>query len=348
MENNGRLPEQRAENYQRMMSLEASQTNLESQINRYQAEKLNYISNLNIYTTQVDEIAKIKPELNSVAAQQQKSVKLQKAEMEVEAWTNQLQQLQQHYKDTYIDVKSAKDSLAAAEVKRDKIIEEEKAEADSKKDVVTGKAPLTASTAKDTLDREANVAHFHAQIAADDTQIEQLNLQLKNVGKEIQILNGRIDSVPQSEKEYDDLKRERDIKNLQYEDAKKNLGKAQLTQEMENRQEGEKLEILDGANLPETAAYPNHPLVVAVGAGLGLMLGIIIAGAREMKDTSLKNLKDVRAYTQMAILGSIPLLENDFVVRRRRRLAWLGWTTACLAAVVLMSGSVVYYISTKQ
>jgi hypothetical protein len=49
----------------------------------------------------------------------------------------------------------------------------------------------------------------------------------------------------------------------------------------------------------------------------------------------------------MAILGSIPLLENDFVVRRRKRLAWLGWTTASLVAVVIMSGSVVYYYVTK-
>ena len=66
-----------------------------------------------------------------------------------------------------------------------------------------------------------------------------------------------------------------------------------------------------------------------------------------MKDTALKNLKDVRAYTQMAILGSVPLLENDFVVRRRKRLAWLGWTTAGLAAAVIMAGSVVYYYTTK-
>ena len=89
-------------------------------------------------------------------------------------------------------------------------------------------------------------------------------------------------------------------------------------------------------------------MIIPIGAALGLLLGVVIAGAREMKDTSLKNLKDVRAYTQMAILGSIPLLENDFVVRRRRRLAWLGWTTACLAAVVTMAGSVVYYIATNQ
>jgi hypothetical protein len=74
---------------------------------------------------------------------------------------------------------------------------------------------------------------------------------------------------------------------------------------------------------------------------------LVIAAAREAKDTSLKNLKDVRAYTQLAILGSVPLLENDFVVRRRSRIAWLGWTTACLLAAITMAGSVAYYYATK-
>jgi len=50
----------------------------------------------------------------------------------------------------------------------------------------------------------------------------------------------------------------------------------------------------------------------------------------------------------MAILGSIPLLENDFVVRRRHRLAWLGWTTACLAAALTMAGAVAYYYMTRS
>ena len=74
---------------------------------------------------------------------------------------------------------------------------------------------------------------------------------------------------------------------------------------------------------------------------------MVLAGAREMKDTSLKNLKDVRAYTQMAILGSVPLLENDFVVRRRRRMAWLGWTAACLIAALMMAGAITYYFQTR-
>jgi hypothetical protein len=84
-----------------------------------------------------------------------------------------------------------------------------------------------------------------------------------------------------------------------------------------------------------------------MAAAIGFAVGLMFAGAREMKDTSLKNLKDVRAYTKLPILGSIPLLENDLVVRRRRRLAWLAWSTACLLGFVIMSGSVVYYYATR-
>jgi hypothetical protein len=88
-------------------------------------------------------------------------------------------------------------------------------------------------------------------------------------------------------------------------------------------------------------------IIIVAGAAVGLVLGLILAGAREVKNTSLKNLKDVRAYTQLPVLGSIPLLENDLVVRRRRRLAWMAWTTACLVGIVIMSSSVVYYYNTK-
>jgi hypothetical protein len=153
--------------------------------------------------------------------------------------------------------------------------------------------------------------------------------------------------VPAGARQYGDLLREKEIARTKYVDMDTKLQHAQIAQEMEGRKQGETLELLDPASLPITQTDPKRPMIISIGAGIGLLLGVVIAGALEMKDTSLKNLKDVRAYTQMAILGSIPLLENDFVVRRRKRLAWLGWTTASLAAVVIMSGSIVYYYVTK-
>lgn len=70
------------------------------------------------------------------------------------------------------------------------------------------------------------------------------------------------------------------------------------------------------------------------GAFGGLLAGVAMAGAKEMRDTSLKNLKDVRAYTNLPVLSSIPLLENALLVRRKRRLAYMAWAVAVILGAV--------------
>ena len=79
------------------------------------------------------------------------------------------------------------------------------------------------------------------------------------------------------------------------------------------------------------------------GFNLHNQSGLVLAGAKEMKDTSLKNLKDVRAYTNLAVLSSIPLLENALLIRRKRRLLWLAWSSAIIIGSIAMSGSAYYY-----
>ncbi len=342
-QNNGTLPEQQGENYQKLQLLEQERGNVNGSISRVQAEKLMLEGNLNIYKTSSEELEKIKPQ-EAQQQQQQKSPRLLQAENQVDNLEKMVQELLQRYTDSYPDVKAAKAQLEIAKADRDKIAQEDAA---AKKDATSGKA-VSPAVVREDLQRQADMQHYQMQIQADDAQLEDLNRQLKTIDQQATRLQALINGVPQSEKEYQDLLRERDLKKEKYEEMSKKLTAGQVTQDMENRQEGENLQILDPASDPESPTYPIRSEVIAVGAGLGLVFGIVIAGAREMKDTSLKNLKDVRAYTQMAILGSIPLLENDFVVRRRRRLAWLGWTTACLAAAVLMAGSVAYYIFTTR
>jgi hypothetical protein len=70
---------------------------------------------------------------------------------------------------------------------------------------------------------------------------------------------------------------------------------------------------------------------------------LVIVGMREVKDTSLKSLKDARLYTQLSVLGSIPLLENDVVVQRRKQVMWVGWAAATVVGLAIMAGSIVHY-----
>ena len=176
---------------------------------------------------------------------------------------------------------------------------------------------------------------------------QNLEKQVKQMTDQLAMLNARIQSMPVGDQAFNDLLREQGLAKDEYMKMNQNLTAARVAVEMEGRKQGETLELLDSATLPVDPTDPNRPLVISAGAALGLVLGVVLAGAREMKDTSLKNLKDVRAYTQMPILGSVPLLENDFVVRRRRRIAWLGWTVASLTAALVMAGSIVYYYATK-
>ncbi len=347
---NGQLPDQMQSNMQSLTAVQSQVAVYESQINRANEEKLGLENELRILEGQVAELKKMTPAQDS-AAMAHRNDELNEAEREVQNIEDALRVLRQRYSETYPDVKAAEGRLKIAQDKRDALLKKDadtQKKDDQKKADGTAPKALSPGVQREIRDKEATASQVQAAIEAKNLEIDAASKSIKRAGDMIKLLTAHIDSVPLGEKEYDDLLRDQAVRKEEYVELQGRLEKAQLSQEMQYRNQGERLEIVDPPSLPLTPSQPNRPLVIAIGSGLGLILGLVVAGAREMKDTALKNLKDVRAYTQMAILGSIPLLENDFVVRRRKRLAWLGWTTACLAAVVIMSGSIVYYFTTKE
>ena len=52
--------------------------------------------------------------------------------------------------------------------------------------------------------------------------------------------------------------------------SQQKLERAEIAQEMEKRKQGEMLEMLDPASLPISPTEPKRPLVISIGAGLGL------------------------------------------------------------------------------
>lgn len=360
VQNNGRLPDQVQGMMQSMQALQAQVTTFDAAISRANQEKLQLESNLRIVRDRLTELNKQPPvEMSALTAQ--RNERLAEADREIQQWEDMLRNLRQKYSDNYPDVQTVQGRLEAAKQKRADIVKDDaaKKEAALKEDAKreearkAGKAeavqprPENPAVASERRSYETSAKQIQSQIEGKDLEIQEFNKQMKHASDSIRAFQARVDAVPLGDKEYNDLLRDRDVAKQRYLEDEQKLEKAQIAQTMETRKQGELLELLDPASLPATPTEPKRPIVISIGAALGLLLGAMIAGAREMKDTSLKNLKDVRAYTQIAILGSIPLLENDFVVRRRKRLSWLGWTTACLAAVVIMSGSVVYYYVTK-
>ncbi|MGH9593172.1 MAG: hypothetical protein ACRD5L_08780, partial [Bryobacteraceae bacterium] len=308
-------------------------------INRAGQDRMQMETNIRIYK---DSIAALSREPQTVVVQS-KSERLAQAERDVQSLETNLSQLRQRYGDTWPDVITTKRLLEGAKGRRDEVRQDE---AVPQKEI-PGANPLSSQSEREIRGLQGDIERLESAVEAKKLEIEQDSELRKRNQEAITAYQARVDSVPLGQREYDELLRDRDLKKQKYMELDTELSETQISDDMEKDKQGETLEILDPPSIPQTPTEPRREVIIPIGAGLGLLLGVVFAGAREMKDTSLKNLKDVRAYTQMPILGSIPLLGNDFVVRRRRRLAWLGWTTAGLAAVMAMAGSVAYYIATK-
>ena len=182
------------------------------------------------------------------------------------------------------------------------------------------KRRIDPEAARMATELDANVKRFQGQIEAKAVEIEELNKEAREIHSSIQAMDAKIQSIPATERQYAELLRDRDMKKNQYAEQEIKLQKMLAGGQAEERKLGETLEQLDSPTLPKKPTEPEAARSSSrAGSVIGLFLGLVLAGAREVKDTSLKNLKDVRAYTKMVVLGSIPLLENDLVVRRRRR-----------------------------
>jgi uncharacterized protein involved in exopolysaccharide biosynthesis len=201
-----------------------------------------------------------------------------------------------------------------------------------------------------TFQNQQSLQTVKASIDATAAQLTALELERVEKQKEQDKLNSelanfqsRIEASPINEQKYVSMMRERSVAAQHYEDLEHKQQLAEQGKEVNSRKAGESLDLLDPASLPETPTAPNRWQIVLIGAFGGLMAGLAMAGAKEMRDTSLKNLKDVRAYTNLPVLSSIPLLENAMLVRRKRRLAYMAWAVAVMVGLVGTAISLYYH-----
>lgn len=336
--NPGKLPDQAGANMIGLQTTNASLSSITNAITRSQNQKIVIENELRHLK---DQLAALTDESGKAVLQasRPKNPKLVTAEAKLDRQEAELASLLIDFTENFQGVKHLRAEIENTK----KEVERLRAEEDAQK---AEESPAVIAANPRIQELKVQISRAETALTLQDGEIASLQESEKKTNRQMSDFSSRLSAMPLGDQKWAELMREEATAKQRFQMDEANLQKAQVQAEIENRKQGETLEQLDPPSLPSGPTAPNRPLYISMGAGLGLVLGLVLAGAREMKDTSLKNLKDVRAYTQMPILGSVPLLENDFVVRRRRRIAWLGWTVACLAACLLMAGAVVYYFRT--
>ena len=341
--NQGRLPEQLPANVQALQGLRMELNQINEAINRDNQEKMFLESTLQSLKNQT---AFISSNLEDTLTSQTSAVKnerLIRLNQAIQEGKSNLAGLKQTFTEDHPDIKTLQARLGALEKERDDL---EKQETERAATAPADPAPRKVTNPqmqKSLQDVQVQTAAVQVRIQATTMDIEARTRQRADVEKQITSIQSRIEMSPPLEQQYAGLLRDAELARQNYSEMVKRREASATAQNLEEHKAGQNLEVLDPASLPEAPAEPNRLAIAGVGTMLGLVAGIMLAGGREVKNTTLKNLKDIRAYTNLPVLSSIPLLENALLVRKKRRLFWLAWSSAIIIGSIAMSSSAYYY-----
>jgi polysaccharide chain length determinant protein (PEP-CTERM system associated) len=345
--NAGVLPDEANSLIVSVSAVESSIQNLNMNISRASGEKIQLESQLRFLKDQLPSVQPQSAAGDSAAtpAPAVHDERLAQLDNDVNRLESNISALRETYKESHPDVQRALALLSAKKKDRDqyaaKLASMKPAEVAVRNN---GKAPARNAA----RELQGRISALQAAVQAKDMEIEDLNRQLESSRARSKSLQAKVEASPLARSGYLNLMRDREGAAKRYEDLDRRLQESSMATNLETRKQGETLEVLEQPVIPIEPHAPKRPMIIGISVAAGLLFGFALAFGRELRDMSLKSLKDVRAYTRLTVLGSIPLLENDFVVRRRRRMAWLGWSASFLIGVLLMSGAVIYYYTAKS
>lgn len=261
-------------------------------------------SQLDAYTQALNRAQQDRAYTETLLAQQlsswrasQATVNPQNLAKELADLQSQLVTLQAKYTDDHPDVVKTKNDIA--EIKR-KLAE------------TNASASLGAdTTAKASANEPPEIQQLRMQIHQYDATITQAEREQKRLQDQINTYQGRLALSPAVEERYKELMRDYDTAQKFYNDLLAKKAESEMQTDMEKRQQGEQMRLLNPANLPDSPSFPNRWLFAGGGLGAGLAFGLGLAFWLEMRDKSIRTEQDVAAALGLPTLVAIPWVAGD-------------------------------------
>ena len=209
----------------------------------------------------------------------------------------ELASLNKRYSDKYPDVIRLKEEVAA--------LEKEVAQADAGAPAgATGGSSRLAARLRETL------GDVEAEIKARKSDEAGLRAQ---IAEHIR----RLENSPRQQRSYQEISRDYQTKRDLYDSLRKRYEQAQLEDDQAS-QPASPFRILDPAVVPTVPDAPNRPVLALVALIAALAAAVGAAALAERLDSSFHAAEDVRSFTRVPVLASIPVI-IDAADRRAAR-----------------------------
>jgi len=201
---------------------------------------------------------------------------------------------------------------------------------------VVPEKPITVAEAT----QRKKVLDLQAELAVIDHQLTGNRAEEAHLKKTIADYQAKVDIVPTRESELVELTRDYSTLQTAYASLLMKREDSVIAANLEQRQIGEQFKLLDTASLPEKPYNQSQRLtMMASGAASGLVLGLLVVGLLEYRDSSFKREEEVLKALSVPVLALIPVMKSAREIRaatRRGRAIDIAGTAVLLTAGVVL------------
>jgi polysaccharide chain length determinant protein (PEP-CTERM system associated) len=234
----------------------------------------------------------------------------------------ELRQLRTVFSDKYPDVIRVKEEIASLE-----------------RQLAEAKPDGSPEESESAFPAGPYVLQLRHALRVVETEIKVLKDDEKRLRAAIATYQRRVEDTPRREQEFQAISRDYETTSQLYRSLLARHEEAQIAESMEQRQKGEQFRILDPAIASQQPAAPDRLRLILMGLMMSLGLAVGTVMLVEHLDTSFHTVDDIRAFTTVPVLASIPRIVTKADARRGRWRFHLGAAVVVLGLALIIGAS---------
>lgn len=259
-------------------------------------------------------------------------------EKELETLKSLLADLSAKYTDNYPDVLKVKAQIARAEKTKAGLLADMKLHANDPRDATVPTHQISDPTQNSPL------MQLEGQLQSNRLEIENREHTISALKAKVGEYQGRLNEGPVREQQLADLTRGYDQSKANYDQLLKKESDSRMATSMEQLQKGQRFRMIDPPSLPLKPDFPNRLKFCGMGLGLGIALGLLVAGGLEFFDDRMHSDKAIKALLPMKIVSEIPEIVTPSDERKVRTSIRLQWAASALVLLIILVGSAFSYL----
>jgi uncharacterized protein involved in exopolysaccharide biosynthesis len=186
--------------------------------------------------------------------------------------------------------------------------------------------------------RTAASEQLEVQLKSTDTQIASLEARQAELRGKMGVVESRVASAPEVEREGTILTRDMNQARTKYEQLLGNKMDAEINRAAIADGKADEFRVMQTPTRPSAPAKPARTSISLIGVILGLVLALTGVGVAEMMDPAVRGVRDLQSLMNVTPLAVVPTIRNSVYLRQHR--SFVRWSAVAtgVGAVLLFVG----------